>query len=261
MTHILDLRDISLIRQSKPIIKDLSWKVSPGQRWVILGPNGAGKTTLLRIAGAEEFPTRGSVRILDEQVGRTDMRDLRSMIGFSSPSLATRIPHDENVIDLVVSAGYAIVGRWREEYDEHDIARAQALLERMGAGHLADRRFGYLSEGERKRVLIARALMTDPELLLLDEPTAGLDLGGREDLMGYLGAIARDEDAPVLVMITHHVEEIPAGFSHALLLDQGQIVTQGPIADVVTSENLSKLYDQPLVVDEIDGRYFARRQE
>lgn len=237
----------------------MTWRVGRGERWVIIGPNGAGKTSLIRVASAEEFPSSGTAVILGEQVGRTDMRDLRAAIGVSSSALAHRIPPNEKVEDLVVSAGYAILGRWREEYTEEDLQRASAMLRQIGSYHLKDRTWGTLSEGERKRVMMARALMINPELLILDEPGAGLDLGGRENLVGYLAMLAQDPDAPAIVMITHHVEEIPAGFTHALLLDGGTVVGQGPITDVLTSNHLSTAFHQRIQVDHIDGRWFARR--
>ncbi|WP_244310957.1 ABC transporter ATP-binding protein [Corynebacterium hindlerae] len=256
---IIDFADVTFVRNNRTLLGPLSWQVELDERWVIIGPNGAGKTTLMRLAGAEEYPSGGSAHIMGERVGKTDMRDLRTMIGVSSAALGSRIPKDETVEDLVVSAAYAILGRWREEYDQMDFDQAMDILERVGAMHLTKRTWGTLSEGERKRVLIARALMTNPELLLLDEPGAGLDLGGREDLVGYLGELALDADAPAIVMITHHVEEIPFGFTHAMLLDEGKIVAQGLIDDVLTSENLTKTFHQQIQVDRIDGRYFARR--
>ena len=257
---LLDFRGVSLIRRGRALISEVDWQVELDERWVILGPNGAGKTTLMRIASAEEFPSRGTAWIMGERIGRTDMRDLRSMIGMSSAALGNRIPEEEKVGDLVVSAGYAILGRWREEYEEMDLSRAHEILTQVGATHLKERTWGTLSEGERKRVMIARALMANPELLLLDEPGAGLDLGGRENLVAYLGQLALDPDAPAMVMITHHVEEIPFGFTHAMLIDAGKIVAQGLIDDVLTSDNLSRTFHQPIEVSSIDGRYFARRR-
>lgn len=256
---LIDFRGVSLVRGGRALVGPLDWQVELDERWVIIGPNGAGKTTLMRLAAAEEHPSTGVARIMGEQVGRTDMRDLRTMIGLTSSALAHRIPEEETVGDLVVSASYAVLGRWRETYEEIDFAQAADLLRRLGAAHLADRTWGTLSEGERKRVLVARALMVNPELLLLDEPGAGLDLGGREDLVGYLGELALSPDAPAMVMITHHVEEIPYGFTHALLLDGGAVVAQGLIDDVLTSEHLSAAFGQPIAVDRIDGRFFARR--
>lgn len=256
---LLDFRDVPLRRNRKVLVGPVTWSVELDERWVVLGPNGAGKTSLLRIAAAMEHPTSGYAAILGERLGRVDVAELKARIGLSSAALAQRIPDNEVVRDLVVSAGYAVLGRWREEYEEIDTARAVDMLETLGAEHLSDRTYGTLSEGERKRVLIARALMTDPELLLLDEPAAGLDLGGREELVARLGELAADPDAPAMVLVTHHVEEIPPGFSHALLLSEGGIVAQGLLADVMTSENLSRAFGQSIVVEMIDGRYFARR--
>ena len=256
---LIDFRGVTFTRDNRNLVGPVDWQVELDERWVIIGPNGAGKTTLIRMAAAEEFPSAGHARIMGEVVGKTDMRDLRGMIGVSSSALGNRIPGDEKVSDLVVSAGYAILGRWREEYSEMDFNQATEILERVGALHLGDRTWGTLSEGERKRVLVARALMINPELLILDEPAAGMDLGGREDLVNYLGELALDPDAPAIIMITHHVEEIPTGFTHALLLDEGEIVAQGLIDQVLTDENLSKTFHQPIQVDRIGDRYFARR--
>lgn len=256
---LIDFRDVTFARGGNTLVGPVNWQVELDERWVIIGPNGAGKTTLIRMAAAEEFPSSGEAYIMSERLGRADMRDLRSMIGVSSAALANRIPDDEKVADLVISAGYAILGRWREDYDEMDFDQAFTILERVGAYHLADRTWGTLSEGERKRVLVARALMINPELLILDEPSAGMDLGGREDLVGYLGDLAMDPDAPAIVMITHHVEEIPTGFTHAMLLDEGEVVAQGLINTVLTSENLTRAFHQPIQVDRIGDRYFARR--
>jgi len=256
---VLDLRDVSLRRDGTSLVGPLSWQVELDERWVVLGPNGAGKTSLLRIASALEYPSTGTAVILGEQLGRTEVTELRSRVGLSSVAVAGRIPGDEVVQDLVISAGYAVLGRWREKYDPEDFERAADTLESIGAEHLAERTWGTLSEGERKRVLIARAMMTDPELLLLDEPGAGLDLGGREDLVARLGDMAMDPDAPATVLVTHHVEEIPPGFTHAMLLAEGEVTAMGLIDEVITSDNLSRTFSQSIVVDAIDGRYFARR--
>ncbi|MDO5511892.1 ABC transporter ATP-binding protein [Corynebacterium sp.] len=256
---LVDFRDVTFKRGGRNLVGPVTWQVELDERWVIIGPNGAGKTTLIRMAAAEEFPSSGRAFVMGEQLGRTDMRDLRASIGVSSSALGNRIPPEEKVGDLVVSAGYAVLGRWREEYEEMDFAQAHEILDQVGAHHLQDRTWGTLSEGERKRVLVARALMTNPELLILDEPGAGMDLGGREDLVGYLGDLAMDPDAPAIVMITHHVEEIPFGFTHAMLLDDGGVVAQGLINTVLTSENLSKAFHQPIEVSRIGERYFARR--
>lgn len=256
---LIDFRDVSVIRGGTTILGPVTWRVGVGERWVIVGPNGAGKTTLVNIASAGEYPSRGEVTILGERLGRTDLRDLRTAIGISSSAVAHRIPGEEKVGDLVVSAGYAVLGRWRERYDEEDFERAHEILEQVGAMHLIERRWGTLSEGERKRVLLARALMIDPEILILDEPTAAMDLGGREDLVAHLSELAEDPAAPATVMITHHVEEIPQGFTHAMLLDEGAVIAQGGIDDVLSSENLTRAFHQPIELTEVGGRYFARR--
>jgi iron complex transport system ATP-binding protein len=229
------------------------------ERWVVIGPNGAGKTSLLRIAAAMEHPSSGTAYVLGEKLGRTDMSELRSRVGLSSSALSQRVSDHEVVRDLVVSAGYAVLGRWREKYEDIDYEQAVDMLESLGAEHLAERTYGTLSEGERKRVLIARSLMTDPELLLLDEPAAGLDLGGREELVARLADLAADPDAPATVLVTHHVEEIPQGFSHCLLLSEGKAVASGLLTEVLTPENLSTAFGQSIALDVMDGRYFARR--
>jgi iron complex transport system ATP-binding protein len=256
---LIDFRGVTLSRDGGLLVGPVDWQVELDERWVIIGPNGAGKTSLLRIAAAMEYPSSGTATVLGERLGRVDMSELRQRVGLSSSALAQRIPEDEVVRDLVVSAGYAVLGRWRETYDAVDEVRALDTLESVGAEHLVDRVYGTLSEGERKRVLIARALMTDPELLLLDEPAAGLDLGGREELVSRLADLAADPDSPALVLVTHHVEEIPPGFSHCLVLSEGEVVAAGLLADVLTAETLSEAFRQSIVVDRIDGRYLARR--
>jgi iron complex transport system ATP-binding protein len=257
--QLIHFRDVSLRRNGNVLVGPVSWSVELDERWVIIGSNGAGKTSLLRIAAALEHPSSGVAYVLGERLGRVDMSELRSRVGLSSSALAQRVPAREVVRDLVVSAGYAVLGRWRERYQDVDYNRAIDMLESLGAEHLADRTYGTLSEGERKRVLIARALMTDPELLLLDEPAAGLDLGGREELVSRLADLATDPDAPAMVLVTHHVEEIPPGFSHCMLLSEGRMVASGLLTDVLTGENLSAAYGQSIAVDVIDGRYFAQR--
>ena len=258
MSDVLAFSGVSVVRGGNTLLADISWEVEEGQRWVILGPNGAGKTTLLQLAAARIHPSDGVVGILGEVLGAVDVFELRPRIGLASASIAERIPGGERVIDVVVTASYAVVGRWREEYDALDLARAQGLLGSMGVGHLANRTFGTLSEGERKRVQIARALMTDPELMLLDEPAAGLDLGGREDLVARLSTLAEDVDAPVLVLVTHHVEEIPPGFTDVLLLREGRVVAAGPIELTLTAANLSATFGLPLTLDRHGARWSAR---
>jgi iron complex transport system ATP-binding protein len=256
---LIDFTRVTLRRGGRVLVGPVDWQVELDERWVVIGPNGAGKTSLLRMAAAMEYPSTGVAVVLGERLGRTDLAELRQRVGLSSSALAQRIPDDEIVRDVVVSAGYAVLGRWRERYDEVDYLRALDTLESVGAEHLADRTYGTLSEGERKRVLIARSLMTDPELLLLDEPAAGLDLGGREELVARLADLAADPDSPALVLVTHHVEEIPPGFSHCLILSEGRVLAAGLLHDTLTAENLSAAFGQSIAVDTIDGRYFARR--
>ncbi|MGZ5394220.1 MAG: ABC transporter ATP-binding protein [Mycobacterium sp.] len=256
---LIDFAKVSLRRGGRVLVGPITWSVELDERWVVIGPNGAGKTSLLRIAAAMEYPSSGRALVLGERLGRVDMSELRSRVGLSSSALSQRVPDDEVVRDLVVSAGYSVMGRWREKYDDVDYEQAVDMLESVGAEHLAERAYGTLSEGERKRVLIARSMMTDPELLLLDEPAAGLDLGGREDLLARLEDLALDPDSPALVLVTHHVEEIPRGFSHGLILSEGKVVDSGLLPDVLTAENLSKAFGQSIVLDNSEGRYSARR--
>ena len=258
MSDVLAFAGVSVVRGGNTLLDDITWEVEEGERWVVLGPNGAGKTTLLQIAAARIHPTSGVAGILGEVMGAVDVFELRPRIGLSSAAIAERFPADELVGNVVVTASYAIVGRWREEYDDRDYRRAMTLLQALGAAHLADRRFGTLSEGERKRVQIARALMSDPEVMLLDEPAAGLDLGGREDLVARLGLLAQDTEAPALVLVTHHVEEIPPGFTDVLLLRDGRIVAAGPLELTLTAENLSATFGLPLVVERHGDRWSAR---
>ncbi len=207
----------------------IDWEIGEQDRWVVLGPNGAGKTTLMQVISGRLFPTEGTVSLLGETLGEVDVFELRSRIGLSSAALAERIPPHESVRDVVVSASYAVVGRWREQYDPEDLVRAEALLTELGVADLTDRTFGTLSEGERKRVQIARALMANPELLVLDEPGAGLDLGGREDLVSTLATLAFDPASPTTVLVSHHVEEIPEGFTHVLMIRDAKVVAAGPL--------------------------------
>lgn len=257
--HVLDIREVTVRRGERLLLDRVSWTVDADQRWVVLGPNGAGKTTLMRICATRMFPTSGTVSVLGETLGRVDIAEIRPLIGWASGELGDDIPFDETVHDVVMTGAWAVTGRWREQYDPQDIARAQQLVQQWGLGSLATRTFGTLSEGERKRTLIARALMSNPELLMLDEPGAGLDLGGREDLVHRLEHLARDEDAPAQIMVTHHVEEIPPGFTHALLIRDGRIVAKGPLRETVTSEQLSATFGAAITVTPLGDRLVAHR--
>ncbi|HWJ83481.1 MAG TPA: ABC transporter ATP-binding protein [Nocardioides sp.] len=260
MSAVLELAEVTVRRGRAALLDRVTWVVKDGERWVVLGPNGAGKTTLLQVAAAQLHPTSGAVGILGELLGTVDVFELRPRIGVSSAAVAERIPRDETVRDLVVSASYAVLGRWNEQYDEQDHSRAESLLREVGVTHLAHRTFGTLSEGERKRVQIARALMTDPELLLLDEPGAGLDLGGREDLVSTLSVLAYDPASPATILVSHHVEEIPPGFTHVLMMRDGRVVDAGPIEQTLTAEALSATFGMPLALEHVDGRWAARRR-
>ncbi len=254
----MEIENLSVRRGGKTILGPLNWQVLEGQRWVVLGPNGAGKTTLLQVCSSLIHPTNGSIKILGEQLGKVDVFELRTRIGLTSSALVEQLPADELVIDVVLTAAYAMLGRWQEKYDLWDESRAMALLTALGVRELGGRNFGSLSEGEKKRVQIARALMADPELLLLDEPASSLDLGGREDLLKRIEVFAKDPLAPATVIVTHHIEEIPAGTTHALLLKEGSEVAKGDINTVITDLNLSNAYGLPISVQSEGGRFFAR---
>ena len=254
----MELSDISVRRGDRIILGPLNWQVLEGERWVILGPNGAGKTTLLQICSSLIHPTTGEINILGEKLGKVDVFELRTRIGLTSSALVEQLPPDELVMDVVLTAAYAMLGRWQEKYDLWDESRAMALLTALGVRELGERLFGSLSEGEKKRVQIARALMADPELLLLDEPASSLDLGGREDLLRRIESLSKDPLAPATVIVTHHIEEIPVGTTHALLLREGAVVAQGEVASVITDQNLTQAYGLAITVQNEGGRFFAR---
>lgn len=257
MTTVCSLRDVQVVRDGRAILDTITWEVDARQRWVIMGPNGAGKTTLLSVLASLTHPSSGEVQVLGETVGKTDVFELRPRVGFASSEMARRIPGNEKVLDAVMTASHAVTGRWRENYDDVDIRRATRVLGEWNLDHMAERLVGTLSDGERKRVQIARSVMTDPELLLLDEPAGSLDVGGREDVVELLNQFAAWEGAPAMVMVTHHLEEIPPAFTHAMLLREGAVVAMGPIADVLTSEQVSLAFGRALTVTHSDGRFRA----
>jgi len=257
--NVAELTDVTVRRGAAAVLlNDIDLTITEGDRWVVIGPNGAGKTTLLAVLSTQLYPSAGTVSLLGETLGKVDVFGLRPRIGIASPSVGARIPRYEAVRDVVLSAAYGVLGRWREHYDDMDVAQADHLLDAWQVGHLASRTFGTLSDGERKRVEIARALMTDPELLLLDEPGAGLDLGGREGLVRSLTDLCLDPDSPTVVLVTHHLEEIPQGVTHALLMKHGRAIAAGPIDDVLTEPNLAATYGLPLRLTHDGGRWFAR---
>jgi iron complex transport system ATP-binding protein len=256
--EVLALERVSLRRGDRTILDDVDWTVSAGERWVVLGRNGSGKTTLIRLASLYLHPSSGTVRVLGQTLGRTDVRRLRIRIGLASPSLADQLRRELTPVEIVMTAKNAALEPWWHSYDDDDRQRARDQLAALGCAALADQSFGLLSSGERQRVLLARTLMTQPGLLLLDEPTAGLDLGGREELVATLGSLAADPSTPPTVLVTHHVEEIPDGFTHALLVADGRLVGRGPLDEVLTADALSACFGLPLTLDRLDGRWTAR---
>ena len=257
-TCAVSLRDVSVVREGRAILDGVTWSVRPGERWAVLGPNGSGKTTLLRVAGMRLLPTRGSVEVLGHRYGTVDARVLRQRVAFVSQTLLRSFRPTILAADVVLSGRHAALETWWHHYGDADRDRAARLLAESGLDHLADREFGVLSEGERQRLLLARALMGEPELLLLDEPAAGLDLGARERLVARLASLAADPATSPLVLVTHHLEEIPPGVSHAALVSNGRIAGSGPVEEVLTSHAVSACFDAPVTVTRAEGRWMAR---
>ena len=257
VSAIFEFNDVVVRRGDREILGPINWNVNSGERWVILGPNGAGKTTLLQLCATLIHPTSGTVKILGNLLGKFDVFEIRTRIGITSSAFVRDFPEDEIVMDVVLTAAYAVIGRWQESYDLWDESRAKALLTALGVRELGDRVFSTLSEGEKKRVQIARSLMADPELLLLDEPASSLDLGGREDLLKRLENLAADPLAPATVIVTHHIEEIPVGTTHALLLKDGEVIAQGAVDRVLTDAFMTQAYGLRIAVQSEGGRYFA----
>jgi iron complex transport system ATP-binding protein len=257
-TVVLAAHGVGFRREGRDILADIDWEVRADERWLVLGANGSGKTTLLKIASMHEHPTTGTVQVLGETLGRTDVRVLRRRLGFASAALGAQLRPSLSALDVVMTAKYAALEPWWHQYDDADRSRARACLERMGIGHFAARELGSLSSGEQQRVFLARTLMNDPAIVLLDEPSARLDLGGREQLVAALSELTLDPAAPPLVLITHHVDEVPPGVTHALLLRDGRVLTSGPIDEALTSETLSACFGVPLELLRRDsGRYSA----
>lgn len=254
------LRGVGFTRDGRDLLEAIDWTVEREQRWIVIGANGSGKTSLVRIAALYEHPSRGTVDVLGERLGATDVRALRRRVALVSHAMADLIRPSLDGTEVVMCAKHAALEPWWHHYDDADRARAVELLRSQHVGFAADRTFGTLSSGERQRVLLARALMARPELLLLDEPTAGLDLGGREELVARLEALAADPDAPPMVLVTHHVEEIPPTFTHLLALRDGRILGAGELEDVLDDRLLSECFGLPLRLERhADGRWSARR--
>jgi iron complex transport system ATP-binding protein len=245
---VIDLRAVGVRREGTVVLDEIDWSVGRGERWVLLGPNGSGKTTLLTLAGARLWPSSGSVEILGSRLGRVDIRTLRPRIALVSGSVTRQLRPDLLARDVVVSGRHGALETWWHRYSDEDWAA------------IAGRPFGVISEGERQHVLLARALIGHPELLLLDEPAAGLDLGARERLVSRLGVLAADPRSPTMVLVTHHCEEIPRGFTHAGLVRQGRLVAAGPLEDVVTSSLVSSCFDVAVTVGQRDGRWWSRAE-
>ncbi len=253
----LRLTGVGVVRDRRELLAEVDWTVEPGERWVVLGPNGAGKSTLLRVAALYLHPTTGTVEVLGRRLGRVDVRRMRHRVGYASAMLSDRIRPTLSALDSVMTARHGALEPWWHSYDDADRQRAADLLDRMGCGHLGAQQFGLLSSGERQRVQIARTLMTEPGLVLLDEPTAALDLAGREELVRTLDALGADPTTPPTVLVTHHVEEIPTGFDRVLLLREGRVVAAGPITDVLTDSHLSDCFGMALELERHRGRWWA----
>lgn len=254
---VLALRDVSLVRDGRYLLDHITWTVRPHERWVVLGRNGSGKTSLVRLASLYLHPSSGEVEVLGQILGRCDVRELRKRIGVASSSFSQQLRPQLTATEVVMTAKHAALEPWWHRYDDADRGRARAQLDRLGVGQLSERELGTLSSGEQQRVLLARTLMTDPGLVLLDEPTAGLDLGGREELVASLATLAADPTAPPVVQVTHHVDEIPPGFTHVLMLHGGRVLAAGPLESTLTAESLSTCFELPLVLERRGRRYGA----
>src|SRR3954449_12584293 len=253
----VELRGVSVIHGDSMALEDIDWTVRPGENWVVIGPNGCGKTTLLQVIGGHRHPSRGTAEVLGRRLGRTDVRELRRHIGYTAAARGRTLRPDVTAVEAVVTARFAALETWWHQYEDSDWERARALLADAGCDHLADRTFGTLSEGERQRVLLARTFMADPGLIVLDEPAAGLDAAGRELLVAQLGRRAADPQSPPMVLVTHHTEEIPPGFTHCLLLRAGRVLAHGPLEETLTSANLAACIGVDLVLDRRGARWFS----
>ena len=247
------MNGVGLTRDGRDLLDRVDWRVEPDQDWIVLGLNGSGKTTLIRIAALYEHPSRGTVQVLGQTLGRTDVRELRTRVSLVSSAMSDLMRPQLSAVDIVMCGRHAALEPWWHTYTDADRERARSLLEAQGVGHVAEHRFATLSSGERQRTLLARALMNRPGLVLLDEPTAGLDLRGREELVDRLDSLARSDDAAPLVLVTHHVEEIPPAFTHVMSVRDGNVLAQGPIDDVLDGDLLSETFRLPLVLERLEA--------
>jgi iron complex transport system ATP-binding protein len=254
---------VSFVRDGRTILAPIDWTVEQDERWLVVGANGSGKTTLMRISALYEHPSAGEVEVLGERLGSTDVRVLRRRVGYSSAAMAGQIRPALSAEEVVMTAKYAALEPWWHRYDDADRARARGCLERMGVDAFAERSLGTLSSGEQQRVLLARTLMNDPGVLLLDEPSARLDLGGREQLVAALAELTTDPAAPPTVLVTHHLDEVPPGMTHVLMLRHGEVVASGPIDTTLRADTLSECFEMHLELERRDdGRWaaWARRE-
>lgn len=255
---VVDLRQVAVVRDGRAILDGVDWQIETGQRWALLGPNGSGKTTLLKVAAMELLPTRGTVTVLGYRYGHCDARSVRRQIAFVSGAVVRSIRPTLAAHDVVLTGRFGALEPWWHEYDEADHGQAETLLQAGGVGHVSGQPFGLLSEGERQQVLLARSLMGQPELILFDEPAAGLDLGARERLVTNLARLAADAKRPPMALVTHHVEEIPPGTTHVMLLRSGQVQAVGPVAEVLVDDVVSACFGLTVTISHVDGRWAAR---
>jgi iron complex transport system ATP-binding protein len=254
---IVELRDITYVRESQTILSGVSLRIDPGQHWALLGANGSGKTTLLKVITGYEWPSAGEVAVLGERFGECDLRELRKMVGWVSSAVLHQFPAHNTAREVVASGLDASIGLYRD-FSAAEWAAAEAALARLGEAAIAHRAYRLLSQGEQQRVLIARALVNRPALLILDEPCAGLDPAARERFLEDLNGVSRQADAPTMILVTHHIEEIGPWISDVLVLRAGRMLATGPREEVLRAEVLAQAFDGRCRVDEVGGRYYLR---
>lgn len=250
---MIQLENVTVIRNGKQLLKNINWTVQKGEHWAILGLNGSGKTSLLNVINGYLYPTSGKVRVLEEEFGKTNIPELRKELGFISSSLKQQLKDYDSVLSIVLSGIFASIGLY-EAVERKDLDEARKLMEQLGIKHLENSQYGLLSEGEKQRVLIARALMAKPKILILDEPCNGLDIIAREEFLEFIENLAQQEFCPTLIYVTHHVEEILPCFSHALLLKEGEVYTKGLTKNLLTEENLSQFFGRTVAIQEEQNR-------